>query len=154
MELSAGPDAAIPSTMKTPDSLLPFLPSLRTCVACAAMTLVVGFGPCHAQGRPPQGTPQAGAASAPPAEQPNDGSDYIAGWTVLGEICQKKYPQIKAAVDEFWAKRWDQATRERVARMKQTPEFKAKLAVHRKNLGARKDEVLDQCGRTFYGGAH
>jgi hypothetical protein len=98
---------------------------------------------------------QSGAQSASAgASSPNDGSDYIAAWSVMGEICQDKYPDMAPAVEEFWTKRWDKATRERVAKMKQGADFKAKVAKHRVNLHARKDEILDQCGRLFTGGAH
>jgi hypothetical protein len=97
--------------------------------------------------------PSAQASAASP-DQPNDGSDYIAAWSVMGEICYDKYPQMKPAIDEFWTTRWNKETRERVAKMKQSADFKAKVLKHRKNLNARKDEILVQCGKLFMGGAH
>lgn len=97
---------------------------------------------------------QGEKANASSNQQPNDGSDYVAAWTVMGEICYDQYPQMKPAIDEFWTTRWDKATRERVANMKKGPDFQAKVAKHRKNLAARKDEILAQCGKLFMGGAH
>jgi hypothetical protein len=99
------------------------------------------------------GAPQATAGASQPA-QANDGSDYIAAWTVMGEICEVKYPQMKPAIDEFWTTRWNKETRERVAAMKKGPDFQKKVAKHRKNLNERKDEILAQCDKLFMGGAH
>jgi hypothetical protein len=101
-----------------------------------------------------QSTQNAADTQSGQASQANDGSEYVAGWTVMGEICEVKYPQMKPAIDEFWTKRWNKETRERVANMKKSANFKAKLEKHRKNLNARKDEILAQCDRLFMGGAH
>lgn len=98
--------------------------------------------------------PSAEASAPASANKPTDGSDYIAAWMVMGEICYDKYPQLKPAIDEFWTARWNKETRERVANMKKAPDFPAKVEKHRKNLNARKDEILAQCAKLFMGGAH
>ena len=136
-----------------------FVRASRLLAAILGLSMAALCGPSLAAtdaGPDQKAAPRAERKAAQPADpnQPNDGSDYIAAWSVMGDICQDKYPQMKPAVEEFWAKRWDQATRERVAEMKRTPEFKAKVEKHRKNLNARKDEIVEQCGRLFMGGAH
>lgn len=127
-----------------------------TLAACAGLLAAVLWSPSRAAAADPAAASKAGQTAAQQAtpNQSNDGSDYIAAWSVMGEICEEQYPQMKPAVEEFWSKRWDKATRERVADMKRTPEFHAKVLKHRKNLNARKDEILAQCGRLFTGGAH
>lgn len=81
--------------------------------------------------------------------QANDGSEYIATWTAMGEVCEIKYPSMKPAVAEFWDKTWDKATKEKVAAMKQTPEFKATLEKARARVRAQKDDILAKCGKIF-----
>lgn len=139
-----------------------FLPAMkmtkltsRMPASLAALLMVsasLGLMPRFAVGA----TQGAETPASQPAEsqQPNDGSDYIAAWTVMGEICHDKYPQMKPAIDEFWTTRWNKETRERVANLRKAPEFQAKVDKHRKNLHARKDEILAKCGKLFLGGAH
>ena len=98
-------------------------------------------------------TPVASQASAE-SRQANDGSDYIAAWTVMSELCEQKYPQMKPTIESFWISRWNKATRERVDAMKKGADFQTKLARYRQSLGERKDEILAQCDRLFTGGAH
>ena len=119
---------------------------------CLGLALAALCMASHAQnaGTEPKAEPRTPQQQAD-TNQPNDGSDYIAAWTVMGDICEDKYPQMKSAVEEFWRKR-DAATRDRVATMRKAPGFPAKLEKFRKSLGARKDEILEQCGRMFTGG--
>lgn len=133
----------------------------RRALACAALWMAsAGLGAVAAtttSAASQMASSAPSAASSPPphaGEAPNDGSDYVAGWTVMGEICEAKYPQMKPAIDEFWNTRWNQPTREKVAQMRRSPDFHAKLARHRTNLAERRDEILAQCGRLFLGGAH
>lgn len=127
--------------------------ALAACLGLLMMVALCGLSHAAAD---PKAAAKSDQKTAQPVDpkQPNDGSDYIAAWSVMGEICEDRYPQMKPAVEEFWTTRWDKATRERVANMKRTPEFQAKVEKHRKNLSARKDEILAQCDRLFTGGAH
>ena len=109
-------------------------------------------------GAAPAAPAAAESASAPEgsASQPvlSDGSDYVAAWTVMSEICEDKFPKIKPLVEDFWTKRGNRETRDRVATIKSSPDFPARVTRLRKTLMARKDEVLAQCGQLFSGTAH
>ena len=81
--------------------------------------------------------------------QANDGSEYIATWTAMAEACEDKYPSMKPTLAAFWDNTFDKAAKEKVAAMKQTPEFKATLARARARVLAQKDEIIAKCGKVF-----
>jgi hypothetical protein len=70
---------------------------------------------------------------------------HLATMTVLGEICESNYPELKQNIQASWIEGWDEPTQLWATNIRKSPDFLIAVELAREEMLQKETEFIKQC---------